>query len=155
MSLMTTTKTQSFAGVIKRVDDKNKLELNSQSFYQHQLNKYKDGEEVTLYLTNLRPKRTVYQNRYYWGVYLPLIAQETGELDLDALHTLFKGKFLTTGIIDVLGEKVRITKSSTDLSTSEFGEFITAIENLTGITAPPVDNDMSNNPVPQKPAWRK
>ena len=139
MGIATTTKTQTFAGVIKIENGKNKLQLNSPEYYQHQLNKFKDKDRVTLYLTNERPKRTTAQNNYYWGVYLPLIASETGENDLDRLHCLFKGKFLTTAIINVLGENVRMTKSTTNLSTSEFTEYIMAIEGYTGITAPPTN----------------
>lgn len=139
MGIATTTKTQSFAGLIKVENNKNKLQLNSPEYYQHQLNKFKEGDRVTLYLTNERPKRTTAQNNYYWGVYLPLIASETGEQDLDRLHCLFKGKFLTTSIISVLGENVRMTKSTTNLSTSEFTEYMMAIESHTGITAPPTN----------------
>ena len=118
----------------------NNLELESKEYYQHQLNKFEEGERVTLIISNQKPKRTSQQNRYYWGVYLPIIAAETGERDLDRLHELFKGKFLTTAIADVLGEKVRIKKSTTKLSRKEFTDYISSIEELTGIQAPPVDN---------------
>lgn len=139
MALATTTKTQTFAGEIKVIGGKNTLVYNSPSYYQHQINKFKENDRVTVYVTNERPKRTTAQNSYYWGVYLPLISKETGESDLDRLHTLFKGKFLTTNIVEVLGEKVRITKSTTNLSTSEFAEYIMSIEALTGIMAPPTN----------------
>ena len=117
-----------------------RLRLYSEKFYQHQINKFKVGDKVSIYLTNKRPKRTEQQNRYYWGVYLPLIAEKTGEGDLDSLHTLFKGKFLTQGIKKVLGHATRITKSTTELSTSEFCEYIMNIENLTQVEAPPTEN---------------
>lgn len=151
MGLNTTTKTQTFAGVIEIKDGKNTLVYNAPQYLQHQLNKFKEGDKITVYLTNERPKRTVSQNNYYWGVYLPLIARETGELDIDSLHNLFKGKFLTKAIVEVLGEKVRITKSTTDLSTVDFGEYISAIENLTQVTAPPTDLDEKSEVV----AWRR
>ena len=80
------------------------------------------------------------QNRYYWGAYLPIISEETGENDLERLHELFKGLFLTKTIAEVLGKKVRITKSTTELSVSEFMEYITNIEEFTGITSPPTEN---------------
>jgi hypothetical protein len=121
-------------------DGNNSLAINSPVWYRHQLSKFKVGETVTLYVSNRKPKRTQQQNRYYWGVYLPMISKETGELDLDALHKLFTGKFLSNGIKEVLGEKVRMTKSSATLTISEFMEFITAIEAETGIEAPPTEN---------------
>src|SRR5574343_690791 len=86
--------TQGFAAVIKK-DERgmNKLIVKSQRWYQHQLNKFKNGENVSLMIHNEKPKRTERQNRYYWGEYLPLIAKEKNEPDLDRLHELFKGKF--------------------------------------------------------------
>jgi len=135
------TYTQSFAGVIRVGEDgKKKLVVKSQRWYNHQIQKFKVGEEVSLMLHNEKPKRTGRQNRYYWGVFLPLIAKETGEGDLDRLHELFKGKFLTEGVVEVLGEKVRMKKSSTDLSTGEFSEYIMNIEELTAVEAPPTEN---------------
>lgn len=137
-----TTRTEQFAGEIVRekLSSNNRLKINSTAFYQHQLNKMKPGDQVSIYITNKKPKRTEQQNRYYWGVYLPLLAQETGEPDVDRLHTLFKGKFLTTSIDDVLGEKVRMTKSTTDLSVGEFNDYIVSIHALTNVEPPPTQN---------------
>jgi len=136
------TYSQPFAAMIKKSinDGRNSLVVKSKAYYYHQLNKFKDGELVTLTVGNKRPKRTSQQNRYYWGVYLPLIAEETGEQNLDRLHTLFKGKFLTEEIVEVLGEKVRITKSTTKLGVADFCEYILAIQNETGIEAPPTES---------------
>lgn len=128
------------AKVVHDEKGRNMLQINAPVWYRHQLQKFKTGETVTLYVSSRRPKRTIQQNRYYWGVYLPLIARETGEQDLDALHRLFSGKFLSEGIKEVLGEKVRITKSTTSLSKNDFSEYITAIEVETGIEAPPTKN---------------
>ena len=134
--------TQSFAGkVIKSVDNVNNLLVfQSQIYYQHKLNKFKGDEQVLITISNKKPKRTEQQNRYYWGVYLPLIALETGERNLERLHTLFKGKFLTESIVEVLGQKVRIVKSTTGLSKGGFGQYIMDIEAETGIQAPPTEN---------------
>lgn len=141
-SLVHTYTTRKFAAVIEqeKTTGKKVLKLHSQKFYQHELNKFKVGDEVTISITNKRPKRTEQQNRYYWGVYLPEISKQTGEHDLDRLHLLFKGKFLTKKIALVLGEKVRVTGSTTDLSVTDFGEFIMNIEALTGVAAPPTEN---------------
>lgn len=128
------------AKVVHDEKGRNMLQINTPVWYRHQLQKFKTGETVTLYVSSRRPKRTIQQNRYYWGVYLPLIARETGEQDLDALHKLFSGKFLSEGIKEVLGEKVRITKSTTSLSKNDFSEYITAIEVETGVEAPPTKN---------------
>jgi len=133
--------TEEFSGIIvKDHNGFNKLELDSKEYYQHQLNLFDEGEHVTLFLNNKKTRRTAQQNKYYWGVYLPLIASDTGERDLDHLHELFKGKFLTKAIVEVMGELVRIKKSTTKLSTKDFSDYIKAIEELTGVIAPPTEN---------------
>lgn len=132
--------TNNFGAKIVIVDGIPKLAIKNKSYYLNELKKFSDGEDVSLLITNKKPKRTEQQNRYYWGVYLPLISEETGEQDLVRLHELFKGKFLTTEIIEVLGEKVRIKKSTTDLSIAEFCQYIMNIQELTGIIAPPTEN---------------
>lgn len=133
-------RSQNFGATIKNIDGVKKLVIRSKVYYQNQLNQFKDDEEVTLYISDKRPTRSEQQNRYYFGVYLPLIARETGEQDIERLHELFKGKFLTKEIVEVLGEKVRIKGSTTKLSKGEFCEYIMAIENLTNVQAPPIDN---------------
>ena len=131
------TDTKDFSGVIEVVDGQNKIRISSPDWFQTQLNKFEEGEKVSMYISNRRPKRSDAQNRYYFGVYLPLIAKETGEYNIDRLHNLFKGMFLTTGIVEVLGQKVRMTKSTTELSKNDFSEYIMAIEAETGVQAPP------------------
>lgn len=118
----------------------NSLKMTAPVWYQHQLNKLRPKEKVSLYVSSRRPKRTMAQNRYYWGVYLPLIAAETGEHDLERLHRYFAGKFLTSEIVEVFGQKVRMVKSTTELSKSDFSEYIMNIEADTGVAAPPTEN---------------
>ena len=135
------TYTQSFAAIIQKGENgKKSLVVKSPRWYQFQINKFKIGQEVSLVIHSRKAKRTEQQNRYYWGAYLPLIAEETGEKDLDRLHELFKGKFLTEGIVDVLGEKVRIKRSTTDMNVGEFCQYIMDIEALTRVKSPPTEN---------------
>lgn len=138
----TVTRSQPFAAKIvkSKVDGSASLIVGSKRWYQHCLNKFPDNTIVTLEVHTRKPKRTEQQNRYYWGVYLPIISKETGESDLDALHELFKGKFLTEGIVEVLGEKVRKKRSTTELGVADFCQFILDIETLTGVTPPPTEN---------------
>ena len=113
----------------------NKLEMESEAWWQDSLNKFKPGTPITITLTDKRPKRTQEQNSYYW-VYLTLISEKSGN-DIDDLHTLFKGLFLSKGVVEVLGHKVRKAKSTTELSINQFSEYIRRIEVLTGVMAPP------------------
>lgn len=131
---------RTFGASVTERDGRKALSMNAPDYYQTFLNSLAVGDTLSVEITNKKPKRTTQQNSYYWGVYLPTIAKETGEHDLDRLHALFKAKFLTKEIAKVLNEKVRITRSTTDLSVSEFAEFIMHIEELTGVAAPPVEN---------------
>lgn len=131
---------QTFAAIVKRDGLTPRLVITAKRFFYHQLTKFKDGERVSLVLTNRKPKRTMAQNAYYWGAYLPMISEETGEQDMEALHELFKGKFLTKGIVTVLGERVRIKGSTANLGVGEFCDYILAIQQLTGVQAPPTEN---------------
>lgn len=141
MKLVNTYTTKNFAGKITEVNGKKRVEILHEDFYQTEINKFKVGDNVSVNVTSNRPKRTSAQNRYYWN-YLTMIGKETGEQEIERLHNLFKGKFLTVGIYEVLGEKVRMTKSTSDLSVSEFIEYIMAIEGMTGIIPPPLENEM-------------
>lgn len=132
---------QEFSAIIKKAPGKAPaIVVNSRAYYEHQLGKFKDGEKVTLIITNRWPKRTNQQNRYWWGAVLPMVAAETGEPDLERLHELFKSMFLTTGIHEVLGKKVRMTKSTTELTTSEFSTFITRVCQEVNCVPPPTEN---------------
>lgn len=133
------TYSQSFSANIKNIGGY-ELIMKSPLYFQDQLRKFKNGEEVSLVIHNKKLKRTEQQNRYYWGVYLPLISQETRERDLNRLHELFKGKFLTEKIVEVLGEKVRLKKSTTKLSTLDFCEYILNIQDLTGVVPPSTES---------------
>lgn len=134
--------TKDFRGriVLDPKTGRQKLEIMSPVWYQHQLQKFKLNDTVTIYISTRKPKRTLAQNAYYWGVYLPLIAKETGEHDIEALHNYFSGKFLTEEIAEVFGQKVRMKKSSANLSKTAFTEYIMNIEADTGIQAPPTEN---------------
>lgn len=141
--------TKSFAGKIVEIQGEKRWRPESPFWYNHELNKFKIGEPITAYYSSKRPKRTEQQNKYYWGVYLPMISQETGN-DIDDLHTLFKGKFLSKEVVQVLGEKIRRTKSTTGLSTGQFSDYIRRIEELTGVLAPPTEEHVFGPKITEK-----
>lgn len=90
--------------------------------------------KMTLILKEFKEQRTIKQNAYY-RVYLTIIAQETGD-DEDSLHELFKRVCLPQKKIVALGKEIQIPATTTKLSKSEFSEYITKIEILTGILSP-------------------
>lgn len=141
--------TRSFVAEIvwDKDQERKRVTLVHPLYYQTEVNKFAIGERVTMKLTTQKKSRTLTQNNYYWGVYLPRISQETGN-DIDDLHSLFKGKFLSKAVVEVLGEKVRRVRSTTELSVIEFGEYIERIHALTGIEPPPTE-EYTNQMKPQ------
>ena len=98
------------------------------------IEQFPDGK-YTLDVNEVKKSRTFQQNNYYWGVYLPLISEETGE-SVERLHALFKGMFLTKEVVEVRGHPVRITNSTTELSVGEFCDYIANIAQETEILPP-------------------
>lgn len=73
-------------------------------------------------IVNLKPPRkprSNNQNSYYWGVALPIIANEIGVSSEEA-HDLMKIQFLKKRI----SEKLWTIKSTSTLNTMEFEEYI-------------------------------
>lgn len=134
-----TYKSQQFAGKVIEVliegKKDRKIAMNSPMLYKHFLNTTCNiGDDISLYITNKRPKRSHEQNNYYF-LYLSLIALSCGHTTKE-LHIWAKGKFLSKGITEVYGDKVRIVDSTTSLTIGEFCEYLCRIEEATGIPCP-------------------
>ena len=130
-----TYKEQSFRATIKDNPDGNKkIGFHHPGYLQMFINNYKPNDEITITITERKPRRTEQQNNYYW-LYLSLISKSTGYTP-DELHIWVKGKFLAQGITEIFGSKVRKVKSTTSLTRPEFAELICRIEDETGIPAP-------------------
>ena len=112
--------------------DNGKLLFNSLDWVKQ---KIKDFEGRRFTLTIHEPKRSLSQNSYYWGAYLPLIAEHTGH-STEGLHAHFKKKFLPREYETVFGVETELEKSTTGLTKSEFTEYIMRIEAETEVPAP-------------------
>jgi len=132
-----TYKSQDFAGVIALDEKSNKkrIQLNAPALLQHFLDhECTVGDQVSFYVTNKKRKRSMAQNNYY-HLYLSLISLSSGHT-LKELKKWAVGKFLSRGIKEVFGDKVRMTDSSADLNILEFIEFLERLEESTGIPLP-------------------
>lgn len=141
--LVHTRKSAVFAAevVYDKSSQRSAIKFNSPNYVQHFLNRQcQVGDKISVTITNQRPKRTIAQNNYYWGVYLPEIMRATGETEIELLHSLFKEKFLTKKIYPIMGHIVKEIGSTTDLSVNDFINYIMAIEEFTGVAAPPTEN---------------
>lgn len=93
-----------------------------------------NGQEVSIDIREKKNTRSDQQNRYYW-LFLGMIEEETGN-DKETLHSYFKNKFLTEKITELYGDKVRVAKSTTDLTKGEFCEYLLNISQLVEIPLP-------------------
>ena len=115
---------------------KAKVENSSLKFYDEEFCKYRlrefDSADVTVKLSRHRPKRTLRQNNWYWGVACPIIKsflKETwGEtLSKEDVHLYNLNHVLkpTTEILIVMGKQVvgYNMKRPSEMNTLEFCEF--------------------------------
>lgn len=81
-----------------------------------------EGEDIVMEIGRQYGKRSNQQNKYYWGVVVKEIAEETGHSPKE-IHKVLKQKFLPK--MNVLGYD--IVKSTTELSTQDFEEYLRKI----------------------------
>ena len=92
-----------------------------------------EGKELEITFATLSKQRSVSQNSYYWGVIVPIMQNnllETGiVMDFEDVHLLLRTKFLkeTIGFNEETGELLERIKSTTELSTIGFNEYMERI----------------------------
>jgi len=113
------------------VDEVGKLHLNApDSFHEYVRSRF-CGKLVNVTVSLPRKGRSDNQNRYYWGVVLKTLCDETGEGDVDDMHAAMAARFLRQDReLSVLGESVRAVRSTTSLSTVEMEEYLEKIRVL-------------------------
>lgn len=88
------------------------------------------------------PTRTQLQNRYLWGwIYSNIDGQlEAAGIVIqcddgrevpytkDILHEIFKRKFLVIGVLEAKGKSLELYRSTTELSTVEFCDYVRKVE---------------------------
>ena len=110
-----------FYGEVK----KEKLILFNEAYFKNELKHY-EGKKIILKLEQYRNKRSINQNNYYWGVVIKLLSDELGYFP-EEMHEVCRQKFLTTGKFLIGGDEYVVTKSTGDLKTSEFEEYLSQI----------------------------
>jgi len=101
--------------------------------------------KVLIDIQNLPLKRSDRQNRYYWGVVIPLVKsclESAGyTLNLDDTHEVIKQQFNKKVIVSENGHEITLGQSTAKLSKDDFAVFIKKIESFT------IEN--FNTPLPQ------
>ena len=83
-----------------------------------------DGQEVVVSVEKRKKSRSQNQNNYYWGVVIELLVDAMGLMP-EEVHEVLKSKFLIKGLTDKNGKNYEVSKSTADLTTSEFEDYLT------------------------------
>ena len=94
-----------------------------------------EGKRLLLKVKLYRRSRTNKQNSYYHGCVIPYVKDGLVDMGFDRhllsaenVHELLKNKFLKEDVGNEHGEFITVTRSTTDLTTTEFMDFIAEIQ---------------------------
>lgn len=114
-----------------------------------------EGKQVVIKIEKFKKKRSTQQNRFYYGVIIPIVQnclKEAGHIMTnESTHDLIKLKFLkeTLFVNEDTGEVIERIKSTTELSTSQFMDLLAEINNFTfdyfGVLLPSPNEDLTLN----------
>jgi len=78
-----------------------------------------EGQEIDLTIEKWQDQRSMQQNRYYWGVVVKIISDDTGN-NPETVHEFLKAKFLPARETIIKGEKRILAGCTHDLSKDNF-----------------------------------
>lgn len=97
---------------------------------------------ATIMLKELKGKRSISANALYW-LWLTCIEKETGN-EKEELHEYFKLKYLGTESVELFGETIIKTRTTSTKDTTEFSMYMNKIKDFTlvnlGIELPDPDH---------------
>ena len=112
-----------------------------------------ENKQVVIKIEKFKKKRSTQQNRFYYGVIIPIVQnclKEAGHIMTnESTHDLIKLKFLkeTLFVNETTGEVIERIKSTTELSTSQFMDLLAEINNFTfeyfGVSIPSPNDDLT------------
>lgn len=85
-----------------------------------------DGNAVTVRLSKPRKPRSVKSNAFYWASIIGTLAGTTGHSP-EEIHFFLKKEFLPRSFIKLGGKEIELQKSTTELTTQEFSEYLDRI----------------------------
>jgi len=91
------------------------------NYAKRQLEVAKHGILVNVSLKKF--KRSTDQNRYYWGVVLKMISDETG-YETTEVHEILKSEFLKIDEKEINGKAYSIYSSTASLNTADFEDYL-------------------------------
>lgn len=111
----------------------NVFKMKNKDFFIKYVSTLPDGEYI-LTLEKQKKKRSINQNRYYFGVVLPILLHHFRQIGFnniqthEQVHEILKFKFLKESIVNDDGTFLERIKSTTELSTSEFMDYVAEIQ---------------------------
>jgi hypothetical protein len=96
--------------------------LDNTAKFRAYLSSFKNGARIELILRKLSKKRTNPQNRYYWGVVVPMLGKHFGYTKSE-MHEALKWQFLRKPEADP-----PTVGSTRKLTTEQFNEYIETIQ---------------------------
>ncbi|MDD4924312.1 MAG: hypothetical protein PHF74_05710 [Dehalococcoidales bacterium] len=84
-----------------------------------------NGKDVDAVYKEHKNARSYRQNRYYWGIVVNILSDVTG-YSSDEMHEILRAKFLPDSK-EVGNEVINISRSTTELNTSEFEDYLRQI----------------------------
>lgn len=82
-----------------------------------------NGKAVVVSFAKPKSTRSLKQNAYLWGVVYQFIAAHTG-MSTEDVHDWCKDEFLPRRFVTLAGKEKEIRKTTTELTTGEFNEFV-------------------------------
>jgi len=114
------------------VNEQGQLHIYNRNDFDEQVKMF-TGKKVVISLENQIKKRSLSQNAYYWYIAIP-VAQK-GLIDVgykistEETHEYLRNKFLLKELVnEETGEILKSIKSTTELSTSQFMDYIAEIQ---------------------------
>ena len=125
------------------VDERGKLKLDEPERFGVAVSKLA-GKPVLVSIKVYRPQRSNQQNGFYYGVVVPICAEEWGN-DVDSTHRDLAMKFLTVHADPESGKPLDSVRSTASLTTVEFEKYIEDIRrfvfSFSGIRIPLPNED--------------
>lgn len=107
--------------------------ISNREFFDRYLKTLDDGN-YSITIEKAKKKRSLNQNRYYFGVVLPILLFNFREIgfnelqNIEQVHDILKVKFLVEKISNDNGEFLERIKSTTELSTVQFMDYIAEVQ---------------------------
>jgi len=117
------------------VSEEGELRITNRRGFNLDLKTFFSGKKVKISLKQYRKSRSNKQNGYYHACCVPMVLDglinagfERSSLNNEVVHEMLKQKFLTQTLNNELGEFVTVTKSTSELTTTEFMDYIADIQ---------------------------